>query len=86
MCMFFSGMCCLQSSKGCVPEHSQVQHSPAILAVPLVSFGPVVQEHKRKQKEMEKLEKQIKDFRESRRQWDQGEMEGLDSSLDMSNT
>ena len=28
-----------------------------------------VQEHKRKQKEMEKLEKQIKDFRESRRQW-----------------
>jgi hypothetical protein len=40
----------------------------------------MVQEHRRKQKEMEKLEKQIKDFRESRRQWDQGEMEGLDMS------
>lgn len=28
----------------------------------------VLQEHRRKQKEMEQLEKQIKDFRESRRQ------------------
>ena len=36
--------------------------------LPAVPEVRVLQEHKRKQKEMEQLEKQIKDFRESRRQ------------------